>query len=111
MEFSTEDRDGVCVLRVEQPRVDAYGAGELKARLLQLAEGKGPIVLDLGAVRFMDSSGLAALIAAHKRAGTQGSRLKLAALQPEVRSVLDLTGLSRVLDVSPSVDEAVERLR
>jgi anti-sigma B factor antagonist len=109
VEFNTEDRDGICVLRVGQPRIDAYGAGELKARLLQLAEGKGAIVLDLGAVRFMDSSGLAALIAAHKRTGT--GRLTLAALQPQVRSVLDLTGLSKVLDISPSVDEAVESLR
>lgn len=111
MNLILEDRDGIALLHVQEPRVDAHNAGELKGRLLELsAEGKNKILVDLTEVRFIDSSGLGALIAAYKSAAANGGIVALAGLQPQVRSVFELTRLHRVFKVFETVAEAVERL-
>jgi anti-sigma B factor antagonist len=111
MNLMLEELDGIAILHVQEPRVDAHNAGELKRRLLGLsAVGKNKVLVDLTEVRFIDSSGLGALIAAYKSATTNGGILALAGLQPPVRSVFELTRLHRVFKVFETVTEAVERL-
>jgi anti-sigma B factor antagonist len=61
--------------------------------------GDGLIVLDLGDVTFIDSSGVNALVAALHSAG---SRLRLGTLHPAVRQVLKITAL---LDVFAFADD------
>jgi anti-sigma B factor antagonist len=102
----------IVILHVQGARVDAHHAGELKSRLLELAAaGKSNIVVDLTEVRFIDSSGLGALIAAYKSAAAKASVLKLAGLQPQVRSVMELTGMHRVFEVFESVAQAMEAVQ
>ncbi|WP_152190372.1 STAS domain-containing protein [Georgenia satyanarayanai] len=66
---------------------------------VEQALGAGPprLVLDLGEVGFVDSSGLGALISALKRARQAGGDLRIAAVTEQVRTVLKLTNLDRVL--------------
>ena len=61
--------------------------------------GRARLVLDLAQVRFVDSSGLSVLVAALKAARAAGGDVALAGLRPEVRSVIQLTRLDRVLDL------------
>jgi anti-sigma B factor antagonist len=57
------------------------------------------VVVDLRAVEFIDSSGLTALIKAHRRAGDDGRPLVLRAPSARVMRTLELTQLDSVLDV------------
>jgi anti-sigma B factor antagonist len=112
MNFTLEEMDGAVILQVQEPRLDAHNAGELKGQLLELlARSKSHLVLDFAEVRFIDSSGLGTLIAAYKSATANGSVLALVSLQPQVRSVIELTRLHRVFTIFGSVAEAMERLR
>ncbi|HYF45431.1 MAG TPA: STAS domain-containing protein, partial [Acidimicrobiales bacterium] len=52
-----------------------------------------PLVVDLGRVTFLDSSGVHALIEADRRARAGGGRLHLHGAAPCVEKVLDLTGV------------------
>lgn len=63
------------------------------------ARGARTIVLELSELRFIDSSGLHALVAALKRQRGVGGDVVLHGATPSTRRVLDITGLSTVFTV------------
>ena len=65
------------------------------------------VVVDLGGVSFMDSSGLRALIGVFKRAGGRGGTMYLARPQPNVKMVLEITGANRWCRLFDSAEEAL----
>jgi anti-sigma B factor antagonist len=62
-----------------------------------LESGRSRVVVDLAGTSFIDSSGLGALIAGLKKARQAGGDLRIAGPSEQVKMVLDLTNLSRVL--------------
>jgi anti-sigma B factor antagonist len=64
------------------------------------------IVLDLGQVDYIDSSGLATLISASSSARSVGGELKLLHLTQQVNSLLQITRLSTVFEVFDSFEQA-----
>jgi anti-sigma B factor antagonist len=73
-----------------------------------LTEGTRKLVIDLGQVGFMNSSGLATLVRYYKLARSNCGDISLAALQPPVRQAFHLTRLDRVFDLQPDVARAVQ---
>jgi anti-sigma B factor antagonist len=63
--------------------------------------------VDLSDVRFIDSSGLGALVSGFKNAVTYKGSLALAGFQDQVRSMFELTRLNRVFDIYVSEQEAL----
>lgn len=91
-------------------------AGELDhntARTLQEAVQHVPLrpgqrlVLDLGALRFCDSSGISALIAARNLALAADATVALAAVPTPVARVLSIVGLDQVFPCYPSAEASV----
>jgi anti-sigma B factor antagonist len=66
------------------------------------------LTIDLNECEFMDSSGLGAIIGGLKVARQAGGDLRIARLTPQVRTVLELTNLDRVLRPYESVQEALD---
>ncbi|WP_394837990.1 STAS domain-containing protein [Pendulispora rubella] len=86
------------------------GEGEVQLRetvrhLLQA--GKKNILLNLGDVSFMDSSGVGELVHSYTTTTNQGGKLKLMNLPMKIRDLLTITGLINVFDAYDSEDEAV----
>jgi len=97
--------DGLLV-HVHAERIDAACAIQFKDRMREIAASTGGrIVLDMGAVDFIDSSGLGAIVAAMK-AMREGVRLELAALQPKVVKVFRLTRMDEVFVIHDTPDDA-----
>ena len=71
-----------------------------------VAAGHHHVVLDMAGVEFVDSSGLGALIGGLKLARQAGGDLRIAAVNDQVRMVLKLTGMDRVLTPYSSAQEA-----
>jgi len=71
-----------------------------------VASGQTRIVVDLGAVTFIDSSGLGALIAGLKATRQAGGDLRIADVPEQVMTVLRLTNLDRVLPAHDTVVDA-----
>lgn len=104
----TEDKGAALVIEIKEERLDAHNSGELKAEILNLFEdGKNNIVVDLKEVRFVDSSGLGALVSGFKNASARNGNLKLCGLQPQVKSMFELTRLHRVFEIFPDIAEAL----
>ena len=64
-------------------------------------------MIDLQDVRFVDSSGLGSLVSGFKNASARNGNLKLSGLQPQVKSMFELTRLHRVFEIFPGAEEAV----
>jgi anti-sigma B factor antagonist len=94
--------DDVPVLRVSGD-LDLADEQELLDRATRLLENDAPVVdVDLGAVTFIDSSGLGALVRAHHLAADSGRELRLAAVPAPVSRVLELSGLRGLFTERPA---------
>jgi anti-sigma B factor antagonist len=110
MNLAISEQKKLVVIAIREERLDAHNAGDLKAELLALFEqGKKNILIDLQDVRFIDSSGLGALVSGFKNAITNQGSLKLSSLQPQVKSMFELTRLHRVFDIYPSPADVPEQ--
>ena len=108
MNLQIEERGRVVLLVVQEERLDAHNSGELKAQMVKLfEEGKINLVIDLQGVKFVDSSGLGAMVSGFKNASSRNGSLKLSGLQLQVKSMFELTRLHRVFEIFPDVDEAL----
>jgi anti-sigma B factor antagonist len=87
--------------------VDLATAPLLRERIADVLAGAHSVVVDLGGVGFMDSTGLGVLAAAHHRAGALGVTLVLARPQRIVRNALRLVGVDLVVGVYDTVDAAL----
>jgi anti-sigma B factor antagonist len=109
MELSVHDNHGVTVVMVSG-KMDAGNSAQLGEELDHLlSEGSRKLVIDLGKMGFMNSSGLATLVHYYKLARSNCGDISLVALQPPVRQVFQLSRLDRVFDLQPNVAKAVQR--
>jgi anti-sigma B factor antagonist len=106
MQIAFEERNGALVATPQEPRLDALVAQDFRDQLIARLVGRRRIVLDLHQVSFMDSSGLAALIAVMKRVPPEGT-LRLAAPSVSVRALLKLTRLDHILSSFADVSAAI----
>jgi anti-sigma B factor antagonist len=74
-----------------------------------LETGKRFVVLDLGEVAFVDSTTLAAMLAAHRQLEARGGRLVTVCSDPFVARVFEMTGLTQRLGVTGSRREALSQ--
>lgn len=87
--------------------LDIATAPVLRRRLLAVLHHDGPqIIVDLSGVGFCDAAGLAALVAAERRAWLLGGTLRLAAPQDRVAKVLRVTRLNRHFGIYPTAADA-----
>lgn len=109
MDFDLEvgEHNGSAVLKV-RGEVDVYTAPRFRERLAELAEEGGRrIVVDLEAVDFLDSTGLSALVGGLERVRSTNGDLVLVCTQNRILKLFDITGLTDVFVVHPSVEDAV----
>ncbi|MEI7645848.1 MAG: anti-sigma factor antagonist [Chloroflexales bacterium] len=104
--IGTIPRDDVVFMPITG-RVDAVTAPHLnKAVHAQIGAGARFVLIDLGDVTFLSSSGLRALLLIRKELMTLGGELRLSGLQPQVHEVFSLTGFTQVFAIHVTADEA-----
>lgn len=109
MNLQTEIKNDIVIIYVNEERLDAHNSSELKTEVQKLFEqGMKNMLIDLKDVRFIDSSGLGALVSGFKNAISHQGNLKLSTLQSQVKSMFELTRLHRVFEIFPSTAEALE---
>jgi anti-anti-sigma factor len=98
------------VVVAPQERVDAVVAQEFRQQIHALIDdGATNMVIDLSAVPFMDSAGMAVLVSALKRARQAGGDVTLVWPAAEAaRRILNLTKLDRVFTMAETADAAVK---
>jgi anti-sigma B factor antagonist len=88
-------------------QIDAATAGRLRAELEQATSADARVIVDLGAVDFLDSTGLGVLIGGLRRARVNGGALRVVCTERKMLELFRVTGLTDVLDVHQSCAEAL----
>ena len=93
--------------------IDVASAPEFEAQLAGAVEDTGThgIVVDLSSVTFMDSTALNALVHCFERQRARLERLSVVSADSRVTSLLEVTRLDGILEVFPTREEAIARVR
>ena len=95
------------LLRVEvDGRLVAAVAPELREEILSQMEDGTNVLFDLSSMVHIDSSGLGVLVQILQKAKAGGGKVVLAALQSGPKIVFDITTVSRVFEIVPTVEDA-----
>ncbi|MCX7557996.1 STAS domain-containing protein [Sulfitobacter sp. F26204] len=107
MELQIKTKGEICILSVQEPRIDAAVALEFKEAVRQGTEdAPEEVILDLTQVTFIDSSGLGAIVATMKHLAPS-RQLLLAGLSPAVEKVFQLTRMDSVFRIFLTLEEAL----
>ena len=109
MDLNSTYSRGINIITVKESRIDASVAIAFKDTMRRLTAGDTRrVILDLAQVKFVDSSGLGAIVGAMKHLGA-GRKLELAGLTPDVDKVFRLTRMDSVFDIHYDVQSATRQ--
>lgn len=110
MSFETKIQDGIAILRITAGRLDAILAPDLKKEVIDIVDGgTSRIIVDLQDVKFMDSSGLGAIVASFKLTGQKGDFV-LCNMNEAVTEIFALTHMDSLFDIYPDADEGLQKM-
>ena len=96
------------VVAVMPAEVDCTNAAEIREVLLRTLNGTvRTLTIDMSATVFCDVAGVRAIERAYRRARACGTRLWLLAPTPGVSRILMLTGIHRIIPITPAAPAAV----
>jgi len=108
MKTTTREVDGVTILDLSGKITLGKESGALRDTVIELlGKGSNKILLNLGDVSYIDSSGLGELVSAYTAVKNAGGELKLLNLTSKVRDLLVITKLVTVFDVKDDEASAV----
>lgn len=102
MEFKTESIDDVLVIKVPAEALDAANAMEFKSDITPMLETSKKAALDMNRVKFMDSSGVGAMLSCLRTLHTGNGDRKLFNVKDQLVQLLRLVRLDRIIDIHES---------
>jgi anti-sigma B factor antagonist len=112
LKVSTRQVDGVSIVDCSGRITLGEGSVVLRDTVKDLlGKGQKKILLNLGDVNYIDSSGIGELVSAYTTAKNQGGELKLLKLTKKVHDLLQITKLYTVFDVKDDEAAAVKSFR
>jgi anti-sigma B factor antagonist len=109
--FEKQQREGVLVVTLHGS-LDAMTATGFKPEVVAIADAKAlKVVVDLGPLTLIDSTGVGVLISLFKRTRAQGGNVYFAGLNAQPKEVFRLLRLDRSLDLCATVDDAIGKIQ
>ena len=108
MKVSTRQVDGITVLDLSGRITLGEGSVQLRDTVRDLlAKGSKNILLNLGEINYIDSSGIGELVSAFTTVRNQGGEMKLLNLTKKVHDLLQITKLYTVFDIKDDEASAI----
>lgn len=108
MKIATRQLDGVTVLDLGGRITLGEGSVQLRDAVRDLiSKGQKKIVLNLGEISYMDSSGMGELVTAYTSVKNQGGELKLINLTKKIEDLMQITKLVTVFDIYDDEAKAI----
>jgi anti-sigma B factor antagonist len=112
MQFASKELQGVTVISLSGTVLGGPDANALNDQLRGLLDKqKTHVVIDLGDVNFINSSGLGMLIGGMSTMRKGGGELKLARASKKIQNLLEMTKLTTLFDVHQTVKAAVSAFK
>ncbi len=108
MKATTRQVDSITVIDVSGRITLGEGCTQLRQLIRdQLGKGSKHLLVNLGDVTYIDSSGIGELVSAFTTVSNQGGQLKLLNLTKKVHDLLQITKLYTVFDVHDDEAKAI----
>lgn len=106
MNLETREHNGVTVVSLEG-EIDLQHSPSVRKQLMELMFARRDVLVDMGAVAYIDSSGIASLVEAYQMARKNATRFVLVAVSQPALRVLQLARLDKVFTLADSVETAL----
>ena len=109
MKFSVDKQDGVVIYELMEEKLTSLNAPVLKSELVVAnAEGFKNMVVNLDKVKFVDSSGLSALLTGHRLCKEEKGIFALCGLNDTVKNLIIISQLEDALHIYATQHDAVD---
>ena len=109
--FTINKKEKYTLLTIHAEKLDSRVAPSLKSELVLInAGGEKNLILDLNECRYCDSSGLSAILIGNRLCKNVKGTFVLTGLQDSVSKLISISQLDSVLQITPTLDEAVQLL-
>ncbi|MCB9236063.1 MAG: STAS domain-containing protein [Bacteroidia bacterium] len=109
MKYSTERHEAYVVIKLDEEKLTTSNAPQLKSDFVTLhTEGRRHVILDLSNVKYVDSSGLSAMLVANRLWNSTGGLFILCSLSEHVEKLITISQLQSTLNIAANRDEAIQ---
>lgn len=108
----TVEKDSSYLIVGLDGQFDLHTAKRFKTKLMRYVnKGSRNIVLDLGEIDFIDSSGIGAILSIYKKIEQKSGELVIINLSPPLKRIFELSGVLNIINLYSSRDEALKKLQ
>ncbi len=109
MKYSLDKQDKYTLLQLNEENLNSLMAPDLKSEFVFLRnEGVKNLILDLGNVKYVDSSGLSAILTANRLWKDYGSFILTGIAHPAVQKLITISRLETILTLIPTIEESID---
>ena len=111
MQFTLDRQEKYNTIKFNEEKLDSTVAPELKSEFLAIADQGVPnIIVDLSEVKYIDSSGLSALLVGNRIFNEINGAFILAGVSDHAMKLITISQLDKVLTILPTVEESVDAI-
>ncbi len=109
MKFSLDKQEKYSVFSLEEENLNSLLAPNLKSEFVFLRnEGVRHLIFDLSNVKYVDSSGLSAILTANRLWKGYGTFILTGAKHPPVQKLIEISRLESILTIIPTIQESID---
>lgn len=109
MKYSIDKQERYSIFTLDEENLNSLVAPLLKSAFVILSnEGVRNLIFDLSKVKYVDSSGLGAILTANRLWNALGSFILTGVEHPSVKKLIEISRLNSVLTIIPTVSESVD---
>ncbi|PWJ43904.1 STAS domain-containing protein [Sediminitomix flava] len=111
MKFTIDKSEKYTIISLEEEKLDSLKAPLLKSEIITLFQsGTENLILDLENVKYVDSSGLSAILVANRMTGDVNGEFVICNISDHVMKLIKISKLESVLNILPTKQEAIEAI-
>lgn len=111
MDIAVEKFGAVTIATLHGDELDAGNVQDFKRDIAPVLADNSNVILDLSHLRFIDSSGLGAMLSCLRQLNAAGAELKLCGMSKAVRAVFELVRMHRIFDIFDTREQAISALQ
>ena len=109
MKFSVDKQDKYTIFSLEEENLNSLMAPDLKSKFVVIRnEGVKNLILNLADVKYVDSSGLSAILTANRIWKDHGSFILTGIEHENVKKLIEISRLNTVFTIIPTIQESID---
>ncbi len=107
MDAAVQKSGDIAIITLPGDKLDAANVAEFKRDITSILQAHSKVVFDMSQLKFIDSSGLGAILSCLRQLNAGGGDLKLYGLSKSVRALFELVRMHRIFDICGTREDAI----